>query len=87
MMAGIFFCFGYILVFTAMLNYLTDAYKESSASAQAAASATRAMMAIVLPFAVTPLYTKLGIHWASLLLGILAFGLAGYPLLSSSMAG
>ncbi|RAH74139.1 MFS general substrate transporter [Aspergillus aculeatinus CBS 121060] len=79
MMAGIFFGFGYFLVFAAMLNYLTDAYKEASASAQAAASATRAIMAVVLPFAATPMYNHLGIHWASSLLGFLAFALAGIP--------
>ncbi|KAJ5967323.1 hypothetical protein N7501_003571 [Penicillium viridicatum] len=79
MMAGIFFGCGYLLVFTAMLNYLTDAYKESSASAQAAASATRAIMAVVLPFAATPMYTNLGIHWASSLLGFLVFALAWIP--------
>lgn len=79
MMAGIFFGFGYLLIFTAMLNYLTDAYKEASASAQAAASATRAMMAVVLPFAATPMYTKLGIHWASSLLGLLSLALTCIP--------
>ncbi|RAH51425.1 putative MFS drug transporter [Aspergillus brunneoviolaceus CBS 621.78] len=79
MMAGIFFGFGYYLVFAAMLNYLTDAYKEASASAQAAASATRAIMAVVLPFAANPMYNHLGIHWASSLLGFLAFALAGIP--------
>ncbi|KAL2819053.1 MFS general substrate transporter [Aspergillus cavernicola] len=79
MMAGIFFGFGYLLVFAAMLNYLTDAYKEASACAQAAASATRAMMAVALPFAATPMYTGLGIHWASSLLGFLAFALAWIP--------
>ncbi|KAL4776102.1 MFS general substrate transporter [Aspergillus nidulans var. acristatus] len=79
MMAGIFFGFGYLLVFAAMLNYLTDAYKEASACAQAAASATRAMMAVILPFASTPMYNGLGIHWASSLLGFLAFALAWIP--------
>ncbi|KAJ5202206.1 MFS general substrate transporter, partial [Penicillium cf. viridicatum] len=79
MMAGIFFGCGYLLVFTAMLNYLTDAYKEFSASAQAAASATRAIMAVVLPFAAIPMYTNLGIHWASSLLGFLVFVLAWIP--------
>jgi hypothetical protein len=79
MMAGIPFGLGYMLVFTAMLNYLTDAYKESSASAQSAASSTRAIMAVILPFAATPLYTKLGIHWASSLLGFLALALAFIP--------
>lgn len=62
-----------------MLNYLTDAYKESSVSAQAAASTTRAIMAVVLPFAASPMYTNLGIHWASSLLGFLAFALACIP--------
>lgn len=79
MMAGVFFGFGYLLVFNAMLNYLTDAYKEASACAQAAASATRAIMAVVLPFAANPMYTGLGIHWASSLLGFLAFALAWIP--------
>lgn len=62
MMAGIFFGCGYLFVFTAMLNYLAGAYEESSASAQAAASATRAIMAVVLPFAASPMYTDLSIH-------------------------
>lgn len=78
-MAGIFFGFGYLLVFAAMLNYLTDAYKEASACAKAAASATRVMMAVVLPFAATPMYNGLGIHWASSLLGFLAFALVWIP--------
>ncbi|KAL3481397.1 MFS general substrate transporter [Aspergillus californicus] len=80
MMAGIFFGFGYLLVFVAMLNYLTDAYKERSASAQAAASSTRALMAVVLPFAADPMFQRLGVHWANSLLGFVALGLAGIPL-------
>jgi hypothetical protein len=36
-------------------------------------------MAVVLPFATTPMYTKLGIHWASSLLGFFAFALAWIP--------
>ncbi|OJK03929.1 hypothetical protein ASPACDRAFT_1852850 [Aspergillus aculeatus ATCC 16872] len=79
MMAGVFFGFGYSLVCAAMLNYLTDAYKEASASAQAAASATRAIMAVVLPFAATPMYNHLGIHRAGSLLGFLALALVGIP--------
>lgn len=62
MMAGTFFGFSYFLVFTAILNYLTDAYKEDSTSTQASASGTRAIMAVVLPFATTSIYASLGIH-------------------------
>lgn len=65
-----------------MLNYLTVAYKEASASAQAAASATRAIMAVVLPFVTTPMYTRLGINWASSLLGFLAVALVYIPFAS-----
>lgn len=62
MMAGILFGCGYLLIFTAMLSYLAGVYEESSASAQAAASATTAIMAVVLPFAASPMHTNLGIH-------------------------
>ena len=79
MVAGIFFGFGYFLVFTAMLNYLTDAYKEGSASAQAAASGTRAIMAVVLPFATTSMHDTLGVHWANSLIGFISLALTLIP--------
>lgn len=72
MLSGILFGTGYLLIFIAMLNYLTDAYKQSSAPALAAASTTRSLAAACLPFAATPMYTSLGVHWACSLLGFLA---------------
>ncbi|KAL5360215.1 major facilitator superfamily domain-containing protein [Aspergillus floccosus] len=80
MVAGFWFGVGYLLIFIAMLNYLTDAYKQNSASAQAAASTIRSITAVCLPLATKPMYTKLGIHWATSLLGFVALGMAFIPL-------
>ncbi|KAF7522023.1 hypothetical protein G7054_g12274 [Neopestalotiopsis clavispora] len=71
MMAGIPFGMGFMLIFMALLNYLTDAYEIFAASANAAASATRSLLAVVLPFATTPMFEHLGIAGAcSLLAGL-----------------
>lgn len=71
MMAGIPFGMGFMLIFMALLNYLTDAYEVFAASANAAASATRSLLAVVLPFATTPMFERLGIAGAcSLLAGL-----------------
>lgn len=79
MMSGIFFGFGYLLIFIALLNYLTDAYKQFSASASAAASTLRSSFAIFLPMAANPMYTKLGINWANSLLGFFSIAIAVVP--------
>ncbi|KAJ6078115.1 uncharacterized protein N7446_001051 [Penicillium canescens] len=79
MMSGLFFGIGYILIFMAMINYLTDAYKQYSASAQAAASTLRSCLAVCLPLATNPMYGELGINWASSLLAFIAILLAVIP--------
>ncbi|THC94941.1 hypothetical protein EYZ11_005580 [Aspergillus tanneri] len=79
MMSGVFFGFGYLLIFMALINYLTDAYKQDSASASAAASTLRSIFAVCLPLATTPMYTNLGIQWASSLLGFFALVVAVIP--------
>ncbi|KAJ5756921.1 uncharacterized protein N7511_007103 [Penicillium nucicola] len=79
MMSGLFFGIGYILIFMAMINYLTDAYKQYSASAQAAASTLRSCLAVCLPLATNPMYGTLGINWASSLLAFIAILLAVIP--------
>ncbi|KZF21454.1 MFS general substrate transporter [Xylona heveae TC161] len=79
MMSGIFFGFGYLLIFIALINYLTDAYKQFSASAAAAASTLRSIFAVCLPLATNPMYTKLGINWASSLLGFFSIMMAIIP--------
>lgn len=62
-----------------MGNYLTDVFRQHSASAQAAAGMTRSIGAILLPLAAGPMYTGLGIHWAPSLLGFLALLMGVIP--------
>lgn len=69
MLAGIPFGTGFLLVFQGMLNYLTDAYGVFSASAHAAASTTRSLLAALLPLATAPMFAQLGIAGACSLLG------------------
>lgn len=79
MLAGIPFGMGYVLIFMALLNYLTDAYEIFAASAMAAASCSRSLAGSVLPFASRPLYQKLGVAWATSLLGFLSLGMCVIP--------
>ncbi|KAI9754803.1 MAG: hypothetical protein M4579_004528 [Chaenotheca gracillima] len=79
MLAGIPFGIGFLLIFMAFLNYLTDAYETFAASALAAASCCRSIFGAVLPFAAQPMYAKLGVDWASSLLGFLSLGMVIIP--------
>ncbi|KAH9220870.1 hypothetical protein DL95DRAFT_478182 [Leptodontidium sp. 2 PMI_412] len=60
MLAGLPFGCGFVLIFMALLNCLTDAYEIFAASAMAAASCARSLAGAVLPFAATPLYGRAG---------------------------
>lgn len=79
MLAGLPFGIGYLLIFMAMLNYLTDAYQIYAASALAAASCSRSLFGALLPLAGKPMYDALGVAWASSLLGFLSLGLTIIP--------
>lgn len=79
LLAGIPFGLGFMLIFMALLNYLTDAYEVFAASANAAASATRSLVAVVLPFATTPMFQHLGIAGACSLLAGLSFLMCFIP--------
>ncbi|CZR69647.1 related to fluconazole resistance protein (FLU1) [Phialocephala subalpina] len=81
MLAGVPFGMGFVLIFMALLNYLTDAYEIFAASAMAAASFSRSLAGAVLPFAATPMYDNLGVAWASSLLGFLSLGMCVIPFL------
>lgn len=78
-LSGVFFGFGYILVFFAMILYLSDTYKRYAASAQAAASTTRSLAAVGLPFAASALYQDLGVRWAGGVLAIASGVMAIIP--------
>ena len=79
MLAGLPFGVGFVLIFMALLNYLTDAYEIYAASAMAAASCSRSIFGAVLPLAAKPMYEKLGVAWASSLLGFLSLGMSIVP--------
>lgn len=63
----------------ALMNYITDAYEIFSASAMSATSCCRSVFGALLPFAARPMYQKLGIPWASSLLGFLSLGMSIVP--------
>jgi MFS family permease len=69
MFAGIPFGLGFMLIFMALLNYLTDAYDFFAASANGAASACRSLLAVVLPLATSQMFRTLGVPGACALLG------------------
>lgn len=69
------FGIAYLLILMALLNYLVDAYETFSASAMAAASCSRSLLAVALPFATPLMYERLGIAWACSLLGFINMGL------------
>ncbi|KAL9049170.1 MAG: hypothetical protein Q9206_005656 [Seirophora lacunosa] len=78
-LSGIPFGIGFMLIFMALLNYVTDAYEIFAASAMAATSACRSIFGAVLPIAGTPMYKTLGIAWASSLLAFLSLGMCIIP--------
>ncbi|KEQ64086.1 MFS general substrate transporter [Aureobasidium melanogenum CBS 110374] len=82
MLAGALFGAGFVLIFMALLNYMTDAFPEFAASASAAASCTRSVFGALLPLAAPRMYANLGIDlgmtvlgFVSLILSLVPFGL------------
>jgi hypothetical protein len=78
-LGGLFWGIGFQLIFMSMVNYLTDVFRQHSASAHAAASTTRSLGAVLLPLAAPAMYGKLGIHWAPSLLGFIALAMGIIP--------
>ncbi|KAF2726135.1 MFS general substrate transporter [Polychaeton citri CBS 116435] len=70
---------GFLLLFMSLINYIVDAYEIYAASAMGAASASRSMMGVVLPFAAKPMYDRLGVAWACSLLGFLSLAMGLVP--------
>lgn len=78
-LSGIPFGMGYLLIFMAMLNYLTDAYETLSASAQSAASCTRSIFGAAIPLAAKPMFNRLGVNWACSLVAFVSLGVSIIP--------
>jgi len=80
-MAGLPFGIGIELTFISLLNYMTDAYGIYAASAMATSTFTRSIFAVLLPLCTDKLYERLGVAWASSLLGFIGLVLACGPFL------
>ncbi|KZV63630.1 putative caffeine resistance protein 5 [Peniophora sp. CONT] len=75
-----FFSIGAMLLFNAVLNYLADAYPLYAASVLAGNDLVRSSMGAAFPLFATAMYRKLGIGWASSLLGFLAIAFIPIPI-------
>lgn len=71
--------FGINVVIIAIADYITDAYSKYAASAVAAVAFGENIFSAFLPLAAQPMYTNMGYHWASSLLGFLGLLLAFAP--------
>ncbi|KAK1998820.1 major facilitator superfamily transporter [Colletotrichum falcatum] len=79
MFSGVLFGWGFNMLFMGMINYLTDVFRQNSASALAAASMTRSIGAILLPLAANSMYANLGVHWAPSVLGFISLTMGIIP--------
>ncbi|KAK2598106.1 hypothetical protein QQS21_005737 [Conoideocrella luteorostrata] len=79
MLAGLPFGMGFQLIFMTLLNYITDAYEIYAASANAAASTSRSILAVVLPLATKTMFDKLGVSGACAVLGGLSAAMSIIP--------
>ncbi len=77
--SGVIFGAAFLLIFMALLNYLTDAYETYAASAQGMASTARSVFGAVLPLAAHSMFSGLGIAWACSLLAFLSLGMCIIP--------
>lgn len=79
--AGVPIGAGIFLVFMPGNVYLMDIYKSNAASALAANAFVRAALACAFPLIAGPMYSRLGVEWATSLLGFLCIGLAPFPVI------
>ncbi|KAH7128479.1 MFS multidrug transporter-like protein [Dendryphion nanum] len=71
--------FGMFTVVSAVSSYILDCYGNYAASAVAGVAFLENAFAAFLPLATQSMYRSLGFGWASSLLGFLALGLSGIP--------
>lgn len=64
--------FGFYTIFTSGLNYLIDTFQRWGASAVAANTFVRSVLAAVFPLIVPPLYHRLGNGWACSIFAVFA---------------
>jgi hypothetical protein len=72
---------GFFTIFQSALNYLIDTFQKYSASAIAANTFLRSLFAATFPLFTPQMFHKLGIPWASSLLGFAAVAMIPIPFL------
>lgn len=75
------FTFGAFLLFNAVLNYLADAYPYNIASVMAGNDFLRSSVGAGFPLFASAMFKKLGVDWASSLLGFLSIAFIPIPFL------
>ncbi|OGM44073.1 MFS multidrug transporter [Aspergillus bombycis] len=78
-LSGLLFGVGYQMIFISLLTYVTDAYKIYSASALAASVILRSIVGALFPLAADPLYSTLGVGWATSVLGFASLACIPIP--------
>ncbi|KAK0636397.1 major facilitator superfamily domain-containing protein [Bombardia bombarda] len=79
LLATIPYGFAYNMIFTSMINYVTDAYDIYAASALAACSMTRSIAGALIPLAIDDMLASLGIGWSCTVLALISAGLSFVP--------
>ncbi|GKZ16853.1 hypothetical protein AbraIFM66951_006344 [Aspergillus brasiliensis] len=79
-LSGIFTGAGLLIIFIQLFNYLIDTYLAYAASALAANTFCRSLVAAGFPLFSRQMFTNMGIQWAGTLLGCLAAALVPIPL-------
>ncbi|PWY84775.1 MFS general substrate transporter [Aspergillus heteromorphus CBS 117.55] len=78
-LSGLFTGFGLLMIFIQLFNYLIDTYLMFAASAIAANTFCRSLVAASFPLFSRQMFDNMGIQWASTLLGCLAAVLVPIP--------
>lgn len=78
--AGVPIGCGIFMVFMPGQVYLMDIYQSNAASALAGNAFVRAALACAFPLIATPMYSRLGVQWATSLLAFLCIALAPFPI-------
>ncbi|KAL4894702.1 major facilitator superfamily domain-containing protein [Aspergillus ambiguus] len=78
-LSGVFFGFGYQIIFISLQTYIADVYRIYAASALAASVITRSIVGAVLPLAADPLYEALGVGWGTSVIGFASLACLPIP--------
>ncbi|PLN79786.1 MFS general substrate transporter [Aspergillus taichungensis] len=79
--SGVFIGFGLTTIFMQCFNYILDTYSHFAASAFAANTMMRSIVAASFPLFTEQMFHNLGIQWAATLLGCIAVAMIPIPIL------